>query len=111
MTEVATSSSDCADELYRSLVARFKLRFPPGDLDASDASWSDIKARENRLFQLADAMAKLPKDERMAMEMRYLYEQPKSLAEIATRLGLPTAKAAALLLGRGLKRIRDMLQE
>jgi RNA polymerase sigma-70 factor, ECF subfamily len=63
------------------------------------------------LLRLANALARLPKDERTAVELRYLQEEPMPLAQIAQHLGRPSAKAVAGLLARGLEKMRRLLRE
>jgi RNA polymerase sigma-70 factor, ECF subfamily len=77
-------------------------------LEAQHTSPSAKMERDERLLQLADALAKLPEDVRIALEMRYLQERPASLTEIKQRLGRRTAKAVAGVLARALDRLRDV---
>jgi RNA polymerase sigma-70 factor (ECF subfamily) len=80
-------------------------------LAAAQSSPSVKLQREERLIQLADALAQLSEDERTALELRYLREHPLSLAQIAQHLGRPSAKAVAGVLARGLEKIREVLHE
>ncbi len=64
-------------------------------LEAAQTSPSAKMERDERLLQLADALTRLADDERLALELRYLQEAPASLAEIAQRLGRPTASGRA----------------
>jgi RNA polymerase sigma-70 factor (ECF subfamily) len=70
---------------------------------------SERAMREEQLLRMADALAKLPEDERIAVELHYLQEPPVPLAEIARQLGRPSAKAVGGLLGRGLAKLRKLL--
>jgi DNA-directed RNA polymerase specialized sigma24 family protein len=65
--------------------------------------------REELLRRTADALAGLPKDQRIALELRYLRAPRWSLADIAAHLGR-TEKAAAGLLCRGLDSLRGSLR-
>jgi RNA polymerase sigma-70 factor (subfamily 1) len=80
-------------------------------LAAEQTSASGKAEREERLIQLADALAQLSEEERTALELRYMQEEPMSLAQIAQYLGRPSAKAVAGLLARGLKKMRRVLRE
>jgi RNA polymerase sigma factor (sigma-70 family) len=77
-------------------------------LAADHTSPSMRAAREELLRRMADALAALPKDQRAALELRYLRSPPWSLAEIAAELRR-TDKAAAGLLCRGLDALRHSL--
>jgi RNA polymerase sigma-70 factor (ECF subfamily) len=63
---------------------------------------------EERLLRLADALAKLPEDQRVVVELRHL--QGKSVPEISRLLGRSTASVAGLL-RRGLQDLRTLLTE
>jgi RNA polymerase sigma-70 factor, ECF subfamily len=76
-----------------------------------DPSPSEQVARAERLLRLAEALLRLPDDERTAVEMRYLRDPGCPLPEIARALGRPTAKAVAGLLARGLEKLRGLLRE
>jgi RNA polymerase sigma-70 factor (ECF subfamily) len=79
-------------------------------LAADHTSPSMRAAREELLRRMAVALAALPKDQRAALELRYLRSPQWSLAEIAAHLGR-TEKAAAGLLCRGLDVLRHSLRE
>jgi RNA polymerase sigma-70 factor, ECF subfamily len=79
-------------------------------LKAEQSSPSERAERNELLLNLAEALAQLPEDERVALEMHYLQEPPSSLADIAMHLGRPSAKAVAGLLSRGMERLRQRLQ-
>jgi len=73
---------------------------------AADQSSPSLKAtREEELLALADALAQLPADQRLAVEMKHL--QSCSVAEIAAALG-KSETAVGGLLRRGLKRLREL---
>ncbi|HEY7313820.1 MAG TPA: sigma-70 family RNA polymerase sigma factor [Gemmataceae bacterium] len=79
-------------------------------LAADHTSPSMRAAREELLRRMADSLARLPQDQRIALELRYLREPRCSLADIAAHLGR-TEKAAAGLLCRGLDALRDALAD
>jgi RNA polymerase sigma-70 factor (ECF subfamily) len=81
-----------------------------GWLAADHTSPSMRAAREELLRRMADALTELPKDQRIALELRYLRSPRWSLAQIAADLGR-TEKAAAGLLCRGLDALRDSLRD
>jgi RNA polymerase sigma-70 factor, ECF subfamily len=70
----------------------------------SSASQQLIRSEE--LGRLACALAELPADQRMAIELHHLHGQP--LAEVAEQLGR-TKEATAALLYRALKRLRKRM--
>lgn len=76
-------------------------------LAAEQSSPSEQVQRAESLVQLAEALERLPADERTALEMRFLREPACSLAAIAAHLNRPSAKAVAGLLARGLERLRQ----
>jgi RNA polymerase sigma-70 factor (ECF subfamily) len=89
------------------------------DLDASNAhlqSWlaadqtspSQHAMQEERLLRLADALAELPAEQRRAVELHHLQGLP--LAEISEQMGR-SQEAVVGLLYRGLKKLRQLLEE
>jgi RNA polymerase sigma-70 factor (ECF subfamily) len=76
----------------------------------SDSSASPVEKtiREEQLFQLAEALAKLPEDQRQALEMRYLEGWP--VARIGKQMTRTEASVTGLL-RRGLKKLRELLAE
>ena len=64
-------------------------------LAAEQSSPSAQAQKREMLVHLAEQLAKLPEDERTALELRYLSEPPAPLSEIAAQLGRPGAKAVA----------------
>jgi len=77
-------------------------------LAADQSSPSAATHREERLVGLASALAQLPEEQRTAVELHHLQEA--SVAEVAEVLGKTEASVAGLL-RRGLKRLRELLQE
>src|SRR5205823_5707649 len=66
------------------------------------------KAGQERLEVLAKALAKLPDDQRTAVELQYL--QDYSVEAIAQELGR-TKVAVGGLLRRGMKKLRELLKD
>jgi RNA polymerase sigma-70 factor (ECF subfamily) len=79
-----------------------------GYLRAADSSPSASAIRHEQLLQLAHALAGLPDDQRAVVEMHHL--QGLSVRDVAQCLNR-TEAAVACLLRRGLKALRDRLQE
>jgi RNA polymerase sigma-70 factor (ECF subfamily) len=77
-----------------------------GFLAASQPSPSQQAARNEEALRLADALAGVPEPQREAIVLHHL--QGCSLAETARRLGRTDAAAAGLL-HRGLKRLRELM--
>ena len=77
-------------------------------LAAEQSSPSGKAMRQELLLELSDALAALPDSQRVAVELRYLHDPPRSLAEIGDQLGR-SEKAAAGLLSRGLAALRETL--
>jgi RNA polymerase sigma-70 factor (ECF subfamily) len=77
-------------------------------LAAEQSSPSEQAERNEQLLALADALAKLPEDQRRAVELHHL--QGRSLAEVAAELGRNKGAVAALLF-RGTHRLRELLSE
>lgn len=76
-------------------------------LAAEQSSPSQRAMREEEVSQLAAALAQLPADQRMAVELHHLQALP--LAEVAAKLDR-TKGATAALLFRGLKKLRQFLE-
>jgi RNA polymerase sigma-70 factor (ECF subfamily) len=76
-------------------------------LAADQPSPSEQAERQEQLVALAEALAELPEDQRTAVEMHYLHDEP--LAEIAGSMG-KTQPAVAGLLRRGLQKLRAHLR-
>jgi RNA polymerase sigma-70 factor (ECF subfamily) len=77
-------------------------------LAAEQSSPSEIALRQEQLLTLARALASLPEDQRVAIELHHLRDG--SVAEIAGIMGR-TEAAVAGLLRRGLKKLRELLRE
>ena len=77
-------------------------------LPATFTTPSQHVAREEKLVRLANALARLPENQRQAIELHHLRGQ--TLVEVAEFLGT-TKPAVAGLLHRGLKRLRELLAE
>jgi RNA polymerase sigma-70 factor (ECF subfamily) len=74
---------------------------------ASDStSVGDRAIRHEQLLRLAGALARLPEDQRTALELKHLRDMPVS--EISRMMGKSPAAVASLLY-RGLKALRDLL--
>jgi RNA polymerase sigma-70 factor (ECF subfamily) len=77
-------------------------------LAAEQSSPSQRAERSEQVLRLAEALAVLPADQRTVLELRHL--QGWSLAQIARHIGR-TPHAVAGLLHRGLKTLRERLQD
>jgi RNA polymerase sigma-70 factor (ECF subfamily) len=77
-------------------------------LAADDTTPSRGLMRQERLLRLAEALGRLPEDQRTALELRHLQGLPVS--EVCRRMGRNTASVANLLY-RGLKGLRQRLGE
>jgi RNA polymerase sigma-70 factor, ECF subfamily len=69
---------------------------------------SEQATRNEELLRLADALARLPDDQRAALEMRHLQGLP--VAEISRQLGRSEPSVTGLL-RRGLQKLREMLTD
>src|SRR5262249_62136164 len=85
---------------------------PPARLEAwlaaEQSSPSERVGHEEQLLRLAAALARLPDDQRVVVELHHLKQD--AVADIARRLG-KTEAAVAGLLRRGLKKLRELLHE
>lgn len=73
-----------------------------------DAGPESAAIRSERLIRLAAALARLPDDQRIAIELRHLRGLP--VPEVCEIMGRTTPAVAGLLL-RGVKKLRDLLSE
>jgi RNA polymerase sigma-70 factor (ECF subfamily) len=103
-----TSARDLSREL--SLEAQLDLSSSRLEmlLAADQSSPSERAVRGEEILRLAGAMARLPPDERVVVELHHLKGLP--VAEVAAQVGR-TPPAVAGLLFRGLKRLRNMLHK
>jgi RNA polymerase sigma-70 factor (ECF subfamily) len=67
-----------------------------------------VTDRQEQLLRLAGALARLPEDQRQAVELHHLKGRP--VAEVAEQLGR-SPSAVGSLLYRGLKKLRELLAE
>lgn len=79
-----------------------------GWLAAEQSSPSERVMRHEELVRLADALARLPEDQRQVVELHHLKGWP--VAEVAEAVGR-TKPAVMGLLFRGLKKLRELLRE
>src|SRR5262249_35228853 len=77
-------------------------------LQASPTSPSEQVLRHEQLLQLSAALAKLPEDQRLALEMHYL--QGCTVAEVAAHM-TRTERSVAGLVRRGLQKLRELLAD
>jgi RNA polymerase sigma-70 factor (ECF subfamily) len=77
-------------------------------LAGEQSSPSAQAERQEQLLRLAEALARLPEDQRQAIELKHL--EGCDVATISRRLGRSEASVAGLL-RRGLKRLRELLAE
>jgi RNA polymerase sigma-70 factor, ECF subfamily len=77
-------------------------------LVADQTSPSERAVRGEDLLRLADAIARLPEDQRRVVELHYL--RGLAVADVAEQIGR-TRPAAVGLLFRGLKRLRELLRD
>jgi RNA polymerase sigma-70 factor (ECF subfamily) len=77
-------------------------------LQSSGTSPSEQVLRHEQLLQLSAALARLPEDQRQALEMHYL--QGCTVADVAAQMGR-TERSVAGLVRRGLQRLRASLAD
>jgi len=77
-------------------------------LAADQSSPSQQASRQEELLRLATALARLPDDQRRVVELHHL--KGRTVAEIAAEVGRSKSAVTGLLF-RGVKRLRELLQE
>jgi RNA polymerase sigma-70 factor, ECF subfamily len=77
-------------------------------LQANSTSPSEQVLRHEQLLQLSAALGRLPEDQRLVLEMRYLQDLP--VATIAEQMGR-TDRSVAGLARRGLRALRETLAD
>ena len=77
-------------------------------LAADQSSPSEHAARHEQLIRLTEALMRLPEDQRRAVELHHLKGLPLTL--VAEQLGRSKGAVAALLF-RGLKKLRELLEQ
>jgi RNA polymerase sigma-70 factor (ECF subfamily) len=77
-------------------------------LASDQSSPSQGAARAERLVELAEALGRLPADQRTAVELRYL--SGLSVPAVAEQMGRSTVSVTGLLY-RGMKALRDVMSE
>src|SRR5215468_2013954 len=77
-------------------------------LAADQTSPSQRAVRQEQLLRLAEALARLPEDQRTAVELHHL--RGYAVAEVARQMGRSDGAVGALLV-RGLKKLRERLRE
>ena len=113
----APQAQDAADDADLAGGFRAKLALAPRAyqveameawLAADQSSPSDQAIRHEQLLRLAQTLARLPDDQRSAIELHHL--KGCSVTDIAQQWGR-TRPAVAGLIRRGLQRLRELLQE
>jgi RNA polymerase sigma-70 factor (ECF subfamily) len=77
-------------------------------LSDSQASPGEQVARQEQVVRLAEALARLPEEQRLALELHHL--QGHSVPAVGQLMRRSTASVAGLL-RRGLKKLREQLEE
>jgi RNA polymerase sigma-70 factor (ECF subfamily) len=77
-------------------------------LAADQSSPPEQAARQEQMLRLAEALARLPEDQRRAVELRHL--RGGTVGEVATQMDRSKEAVAKLLL-RGVARLRQLLTD
>ena len=77
-------------------------------LASEDSSPSQRAARAERLLELSEGLARLPEDQRTAVELRFLHGL--AVPDIGIQMGRSTVSVTGLLY-RGMKVLRDVMTE
>jgi RNA polymerase sigma-70 factor (ECF subfamily) len=77
-------------------------------LASEQSSPGHRQERQERLLQMVEAMAKLPEDQRVALELRHL--RGLSVPEVARQMGRSLPSVSGLL-QRGLRNLRELMGE
>jgi RNA polymerase sigma-70 factor (ECF subfamily) len=112
MAEAARKFSTEARDLRRERSLEASLEESSSRMEAwlaaDQSSPSQQVMRHERLIHLAGALAQLPEDQQMAIELHHL--KSWSIADIAQHMAR-TKPAVMGLLFRGLKKLRELLEE
>jgi RNA polymerase sigma-70 factor (ECF subfamily) len=110
LTDLARRAGQVHGEKRQSLEAvldRSSARLASWLADEHSSPSQQAQRRE-QLLRLTEALARLPEDQRTALELHHL--EGYSVAEVGRRIGRSTGSVAGLL-HRGLKALRDDLGE
>ena len=77
-------------------------------LAADQSSPSQQAVRHEQVARLAEALRRLPPDQRQAVELHHLHGRP--VAEVSRHMGRSNGAVGALLV-RGLRKLRELLRE
>jgi RNA polymerase sigma-70 factor (ECF subfamily) len=113
---LANTLADAVRKFRRELALEMSLEQALGESSARLEAWlaadqsspSQRAARHEEMLRLAEALALLPEDQRVVVELHHL--QGCLLADIAARLDRSEAAVAGLL-RRGRKKLRELLEE
>jgi RNA polymerase sigma-70 factor (ECF subfamily) len=106
--KLRTAGRDVAREQpLEALLERSSARLEAW-LAAEQTSPSQRAVRQERLLRLAEALARLPADQRTAVELHHL--RGYAVADVARQMGRSDGAVGALLV-RGLKNLRERLRK